>query len=109
MNPLEGLTMPYAEPLTEDEITERLTALPGWSRVGDSISKSYRLKYLAGLGLITHVVVIEEAMDHHADIAYRYGSVEFTITTHAADHSLTHKDFDLADEIERVAAGHDAQ
>lgn len=95
--------MPYAEPLSEDEINERLNSLLGWERDGDSITKTYKLKYLAGLGFITQVVVVEEKMDHHADIVYRYGSVQLTITTHAADHKLTHKDFELAAAIEAVA------
>ncbi len=98
--------MPYAEPLTEGEITERLRRLPGWARDGDSITRTFQLRYLAGLALITHVVVVEETMGHHADIGYRYGDVRFTITTHAAGRRLTNKDFDLADAIERVAGGH---
>jgi 4a-hydroxytetrahydrobiopterin dehydratase len=101
--------MPYAEPLTDDEIDKRLAELDGWVREGDSITKTYKIKYAAGAALIAHVVVVEEAMDHHADIVYRYGSVQFTITTHAADHKITHKDFELASEIARVAAAHGAE
>jgi pterin-4a-carbinolamine dehydratase len=44
-------------------------------------------------------------MDHHPDIAYRFGSVDFTITTHAADHSITAKDMELAEKIEKAAEG----
>jgi len=94
--------MPYAEPLSEDEIVERLSALPGWEREGESISKTYKRKYLAGLGLITQVVVIEEKMDHHADITYTYSAVTFSISTHVLGR-LSNKDFELASEIEGVA------
>lgn len=94
--------MPYAEPLSEDEITERLNSLPGWERIGESISKTYKRTYLAGFGLITQVVVLEEKMDHHADITYTYSSVTFSISTHVLG-KLSSKDFELAAAIERVA------
>jgi len=96
--------MPYAEPLTDREIAERLSQLPGWERHENTIAKSFRIKpYANGLALISLVVVAEEKMDHHADITYRYGSVEFTITTHAADHKITAKDMELAEKIEKAA------
>jgi 4a-hydroxytetrahydrobiopterin dehydratase len=94
--------MVYAEPLSEDEIADRLSKLAGWERDGESITKTYKLKYLAGLGFITQVVVIEEKMDHHADITYKYGSVMLTISTHVLG-KLSSKDFALAEEIERVS------
>lgn len=98
--------MPYAEPLTDDEIAERLARLPGWERQDNSITKTFHVKpYARGLALISLVVVAEEKMDHHADITYRYGSVEFTITTHAADHSITAKDIELAEKISAAAVG----
>ena len=95
--------MPYAEPLSEDEITERLGTLPGWERVGESIAKTYKRTYLAGLALITQAVVLEEKMDHHADITYTYSSVTFSISTHVLG-TLSSKDFELAAAIEGVAA-----
>jgi 4a-hydroxytetrahydrobiopterin dehydratase len=98
--------MPYAEPLTDDEITERLSQLPGWERRENSITKTFKTKpYSRGLALISLVVVAAEKMDHHPDITYRFGSVEFTITTHAADHSITAKDVELAGRIEKAAEG----
>jgi 4a-hydroxytetrahydrobiopterin dehydratase len=98
--------MPYAEPLTDDEITQRLAALPGWERRDNSITKTFRTKpYSRGLALISLVVVAEEKMDHHADITYRFGSVDFTITTHAAGHQITAKDLELAEKIEKASAG----
>jgi len=78
----------YAEPLSEDEIVDRLSKLACWERDGESITKTYPLKYLAGLGFITQVVVIEEKMDHHADITYKYGSVTFSISTQRAGRTV---------------------
>ncbi|MEY9859734.1 4a-hydroxytetrahydrobiopterin dehydratase [Catenulispora sp. GAS73] len=97
--------MPYAEPLTDDEISERLSQLPGWERDGDSITKTYRSRFVDGLAIITRAVVAMEVMNHHADMVYMFGSVRFTITTHAADHKITGKDMDLAEKIEKAAQG----
>jgi 4a-hydroxytetrahydrobiopterin dehydratase len=98
--------MPYAEPLADDEITERLAQLPGWERQDNSIVKTFKVKpYSRGLALVSLVVVAAEKMNHHPDITYRFGSVEFTITTHAADHSITAKDIELAEKIEKAAVG----
>lgn len=98
--------MPYAEPLADAEIAARMGELAGWEREGGTLARTYQLKYLAGLALITHAVVIEEGMNHHADITYTYGGVRFAITTHAAGGKLTAKDFDLAGAIDRAAAAH---
>ncbi|GAA2064957.1 4a-hydroxytetrahydrobiopterin dehydratase [Catenulispora yoronensis] len=98
--------MPYAEPLTDQEIADRLDQLPGWERSEDSITKTFKIKpYPRGLALIALVVAAEEKMDHHADIEYRFGSVVFTITTHAANHQITAKDLELAERIEKASVG----
>jgi pterin-4a-carbinolamine dehydratase len=34
--------------------------------------KVYKIRYAAGAAFIAHVVVIEEELNHHADIFYRY-------------------------------------
>jgi 4a-hydroxytetrahydrobiopterin dehydratase len=98
--------MPYAEPLTDDEIAERLAQLPGWERRENSIAKTFKVKpYARGLALVSLAVVAAEKMNHHPDIVFRFGSVEFTITTHAADHSITAKDLELAEKIDKAAEG----
>lgn len=97
--------MPYAVPLTDDEISDRLNSLSGWERDEDSITKTYRCRFVDGLAIITRAVVAMEVMDHHADMVYLFGSVRFTVTTHAADHKITAKDMDLAEKIEKASQG----
>ena len=99
--------MPYAEPLTDREIIERLSDLPGWERHENAIAKSFPIKpYANGLApdLPRRGGRREDGSPRDIE-AYRYGSVEFTITTHAADHKITTKDFELAEKIEQAAAG----
>jgi 4a-hydroxytetrahydrobiopterin dehydratase len=99
--------MPYAPPLTDAEIAERLAALDGWERDADTIRRTVkRAGFRAAVALVNAVADAAEAANHHPDIAiHGYNRVTFTLTTHASK-ALTFRDFDLAGEIDRLAAGH---
>ncbi|WP_098012544.1 4a-hydroxytetrahydrobiopterin dehydratase [Streptomyces sp. sk226] len=95
--------------LPDEEITARLTELPGWEREGDTITRSFGIRYHGGVALIVNVADTERLVGHHADIDLRWDHVRFRITTHDAGHRLTAADFDLAARIDRIAAAHQAQ
>ncbi|MFJ4962480.1 4a-hydroxytetrahydrobiopterin dehydratase [Streptomyces sp. NPDC088729] len=95
--------------LTDEEITERLAALPGWVRVGDEITRTFGIRYHGGIAMIVHVADVERLIGHHADIDLRWDHVRFSITTHDAGHRLTAAAFDLAARIDKIAAAHQAQ
>ena len=97
--------MPYAPPLTDAEIAERLAGLEGWEREGPIIRRTVKLKgFRAAIAFVNAVADAAEAANHHPDIAiHDYNRVTFTLTTHAAK-ALTFRDFDLATEIDRLAA-----
>jgi 4a-hydroxytetrahydrobiopterin dehydratase len=89
--------------LTEAEITERLTRLEGWERVGDAITKTYKLdSYTAGLALAVTVGTIAEAHNHHPDLTIGWRQVTVRFTTHDAGHKLSEKDFAAAAAIESI-------
>lgn len=97
-------------PLSDEEIATELEQLPGWERVGDEITRTFRTgRYHGGVALIVHVADIERLIGHHADIDLRWDTVRFGITTHDAGHRLTAADFDLARRIDDIAARHDAK
>ena len=99
--------MPYATPLTDDEITEALGQLDGWERSAESISRTVICEdFRAAIALINAVADAAESADHHPDIELRrYKRVTFVLSTHAAN-SLTRRDIELAGAIDRmVAAG----
>ncbi|MFD7899346.1 4a-hydroxytetrahydrobiopterin dehydratase [Streptomyces sp. NPDC059743] len=96
-------------PLTEQEITEQLEAVPGWGRSGDEITRTYGIRYHGGVAMIVHVADVERLIGHHADIDLRWDRVRFGITTHDAGHRLTEADFDLARRIDAIAAAHEAR
>ncbi|MFI2213877.1 4a-hydroxytetrahydrobiopterin dehydratase [Streptomyces sp. NPDC020141] len=95
--------------LSEAGIEAALRELPGWRRVGEEITRSYRIRYHGGVAMIVHVADVERLVGHHADIDLRWGTIRFGITTHDAGHRLTAADFDLARRIDAIAAAHEAE
>jgi len=95
--------MPYADPLTEDELATALAGLPDWSRDGTIIRRSAKVAgFRAAVGLVNDVADAAEAADHHPDICISgYRNVSFELTTHAAK-ALTRRDIELAAEIDRL-------
>jgi 4a-hydroxytetrahydrobiopterin dehydratase len=92
-----------AKPLSDDEITEQLKALPGWERDGDTIKKTYKFeRYLSGLAFASAVGTIAEGLDHHPDILVQWRKVTVTYYTHIAGDKITHNDFDAAAAIEAL-------
>ncbi len=97
--------MPYADPLTDDEIARALDGLVGWSREADDIRRTVVCAdFRAAIGLVDAVADAAEAANHHPDIELRrYKRVTFTLSTHAAK-AITRRDIELAAEIDRLAA-----
>ena len=82
--------------LSEEEINRHLANLPGWTREGESLSKTYKFKdFSHALGFVNQVAEAAEAADHHPDILIRYSKVTLTLTTHDSG-GLTRNDVDLA-------------
>jgi 4a-hydroxytetrahydrobiopterin dehydratase len=96
--------MPYATPLTDDEIAAGLAALDGWERDGDWIRRTVTCaNFREAVALIDAVADAAEAADHHPDVELRrYRRVTFHLTTHAAN-AITERDLGLAAEIDRLA------
>jgi 4a-hydroxytetrahydrobiopterin dehydratase len=96
--------MPYATPLTDDEIADGLTRLDGWERDGDWIRRTVTCaNFREAVALIVAVADAAEAADHHPDVELRrYRRVTFHLTTHAAK-AITERDLGLAAEIDRLA------
>jgi 4a-hydroxytetrahydrobiopterin dehydratase len=89
--------------LTDTEIATELTTLPGWSRVGDAITKTFKFaSFPEAVAFVDDIVPIAEAMDHHPDLDIRYNKVIVTLSTHDAG-GITGKDVAQAREMEAVA------
>jgi 4a-hydroxytetrahydrobiopterin dehydratase len=89
--------------LSDIEIQRNLGALPGWSRKGDALAKSFHFAgFLDGIEFLSRVAVVAEAQQHHPDVDIRYTRLVFTCSTHDAG-GITALDFALANAIEALA------
>ena len=91
--------------LTDDEVTQQLEGLPDWHRADadePSITATYKLDdFAAALALVNKVGDEAEQLNHHPDIDIRWKRVRIALSTHS-ENGLTHRDLDLAGEIESI-------
>lgn len=98
-----------AEPLSENEIAERLVDLPHWEAADDRLGRIYRFPgHLAAAAMVIHVARLQEELNHHADLALGYDQLTVAVTTHSVGGRITERDFELARRIEAIAPAHEA-
>ena len=89
-------------PMNDDQIRDALADLPGWSRQGDTIERTYtHADFRVAMGFVNFVAEIAENLGHHPDVDVRYNEVRLAVTTHDAG-GLTGKDFQLARAVDGV-------
>jgi 4a-hydroxytetrahydrobiopterin dehydratase len=89
-----------AEKLSDISIQRELGNLPGWSRRGDVITKTFQFReFLTGIDFVVAVAKAADAADHHPDIDIRYTKVICSLSTHSAG-GITQMDLDMAKKIE---------
>jgi 4a-hydroxytetrahydrobiopterin dehydratase len=94
---------PMTARLSDLEIQRALGSLPGWSRRGTVLTKTYTWSTFArGIEFVNRVAKAADAANHHPDIDIRYSKVTCTLSTHDAG-GITEKDLELAGEIERLS------
>lgn len=92
------------ERLSDIAIQRGLGSLPGWSRKGEVLSKTFQFDtFPAAINFVNRVAEAAETAQHHPDIDIRYTKVSCTVTTHDAG-GITQKDLRMAAEIEFAAA-----
>ena len=93
-----------AERLSDIAIQRELGTLPGWSRKGEVITKTFQFRnFLTGIDFVVAVARAAETADHHPDIDIRYTKIVCTLSTHSAG-GITQKDLDLARQILTVVS-----
>ena len=92
-----------AKRLTDEQITEQLDRLDGWTREGNAIRKLYTLGgFPDAIAFVTRLGFDAEAADHHPDITINYKRVTLVFSTHS-EGGLTQKDFDGARKADALA------
>jgi 4a-hydroxytetrahydrobiopterin dehydratase len=98
------------KPLTEQEITEELRALPGWALEEDSLVRGYTFDgHLPAVAMLVHIATVQEELNHHADMRLVYNRLTLGLNTHSEGGKVTELDTRLARRIEDLAAGHGAR
>lgn len=89
--------------LTEEQISQELSTLDGWSRSGDSIVKKFKSDgFPQTLGLSTAIGALCQQHDHHPDyMTLKYAEVEVSFSTHS-EGGITDKDIKIAKEIQKL-------
>lgn len=91
-----------AERLSDIAIQRGLGNLPGWSRRGDAITKTYQFSdFMTGIDFVVAVAKAADAADHHPDIDIRYTKITCSLSTHS-DGGITEKDLAMAGAIEAI-------
>src|SRR5258705_4303313 len=88
------------ERLSDIAIQRELGNLPGWSRRGEVITKTFQFRdFLTGIDFVAAVAKAADAADHHPDIDIRYTKGTCALSTHSAG-GVTPQDLDMAKKID---------
>lgn len=89
-----------SQKLSDIAIQRELGKLPGWSRRGDVLTKTFTFAtFPDAIAFVTRVADLAETADHHPDLDIRYTKIVCSLSTHSAG-GITQKDIDLAGKME---------
>lgn len=92
-------------PLSDIEIQRALGGLPGWSRKGDTLTRTFQFaSFPDGIEFLRRVADVAEAQAHHPDVDVRYTKLVFHLSTHDAG-GITDKDLALAHAVDALYGG----
>ncbi len=91
-----------AKRLSEEQISEQLARVDGWTRDSDTIQKQFTLGgFPDAIAFVTRLAFDAEAADHHPDIFINHKRVMISFSTHS-EGGLTKKDFDGAQQVDAL-------
>jgi 4a-hydroxytetrahydrobiopterin dehydratase len=87
---------------TESEIQKAITELDSWTVENGKLHREYRFRdFVEAFGFMAQVALLAERAAHHPEWFNVYNKVVVDLTTHEAG-GITHKDLDLAGEMEQI-------
>lgn len=109
MNPLASRNcrpLPPGTPaLTPAELDPAMKALPGWSQIGNTISKSWSFgNFHQTMAFVNAVAWIAHREDHHPDITLGYNRCRVDFSTHSIG-GISENDLICAAKIEAFCSG----
>jgi 4a-hydroxytetrahydrobiopterin dehydratase len=89
--------------LTEAEITQATSGLPGWSVANGKLHREYKFAdFPHAFGFMATAAPAIEKMNHHPEWSNVYNRVSVDLTTHDAG-GITLRDIELAGLLEGIA------
>ena len=89
--------------LPDEDVARELLALPGWSRDGHEIVRTFdRRDFDGSIAFVNRIAAAANEADHHPDLNVRWNAVTVRLSSHDAA-GLTQRDFRLARAIDRLA------
>ncbi len=90
------------ERLSEAEIAAKMKDVPGWTRDGDAIERSWEFDtFLEAVAFMNRVFALAESSNHHPDLTNSWAKVTLRFTTHDAG-GLTERDFKIAAKANKI-------
>lgn len=90
------------EPLTKDEINQKLEDFQNWTFEDDAIHISLEFEdFKNAFTAMTRMAFEAERFEHHPSWSNTYNTVNISLSTHDAG-GVTEKDFELAQAFEHV-------
>ena len=88
--------------LTDSEVQQALTKLPGWQRNGIAIQRVFQFPdFKAAMQFVNKVADAAEQANHHPDIDIRYNKVTTGLVSHDAG-GVTQRDVQMAERINKI-------
>ena len=88
--------------------TKKLTPLKktktmSWKEENNALTRSFKFKnFVEAWSFMTKVAMVAEKMNHHPDWSNSYNTVNITLTTHDKGNTVTDKDRELAEKIDKL-------
>ena len=93
-----------AQRFSDHELQDALDSLPGWTRRGDRIEKTFRFPdYYRTMAFVNAVASIAHREDHHPDLEVHYDRCVVAWSTHSAG-GITSNDCICAARVEAIVA-----
>lgn len=74
-----------------------------WKEENNRLVKTFKFKdFIEAFAFMTKVALLAEKMNHHPFWTNVYNTVSFELSTHDAGNSVTKKDHDLANAIDKL-------
>lgn len=91
--------------VSDEELSEAMAKLPGWSLQEGKLHKEYRFASFArAMGWMTSVAIVADKMNHHPEWSNVYNRVKVDLVTHDLGNVVSSWDLELAYKMEELAA-----